>query len=395
MKKILLWTFAILAAVLLIPVAWVLLTLSDLPDVAVLKHYRPAVASEVLDRNGATIAQFYDRAFRVWAPIASLPDHVIRAVVTAEDDTFFGHQGINYKAVWDALRFDVQKKRFVRGGSTITQQMIKNVLLSKEKTITRKLREFVLARRAEELLTKRQILEIYLNEVEWGEGVYGIEAASRYYFDKHATELSKAEAALLAGMLPNPHYYNPFKRPEKARKRRDQVLFNLQQAKLMTQEEYREALDAPIKLREPESVRFDFSMLEGSGARPCYLKAIEQIMLRFYGEAKLYRQGLRIRTTLDQSLLKSLAAASGTAVAEAQPEKVIAVKNGKEIRALSCGENEEEVRSLLGQPVIGSPPYDIVTTTPREITKEDILLPEAGQRGVTGEDKGRPPEGHE
>src|SRR5512136_2333566 len=198
MKKILVWGLAALALLLLVPAVWVFLSLRDLPDVSVLKHYRPAAASEVLDRNGDPLAHYYERKFRVWVPIASLPESVIQSVVTAEDDTFFGHKGVNYKAVWEALRHDVQKKRFSRGGSTITQQMIKNVLLSKEKTLTRKLREFVLARQAEELLTKRRILEIYLNEVEWGENIHGIEAASRYYFDKQAPELSKAEAALLA-----------------------------------------------------------------------------------------------------------------------------------------------------------------------------------------------------
>ena len=395
MKKILLWGSAVVAVALLIPVAWVLLTLSDLPDVSVLKHYRPAVASEVLDRNGAAMAQFYDRVFRVWAPISSLPDHVIQAVVTAEDDTFFEHQGVNYKAVWDALRLDVQKKRFVRGGSTITQQMIKNVLLSKEKTITRKLREFVLARRAEELLTKRQILEIYLNEVEWGEGIYGIEAASRYYFDKHAAELTKAEAALLAGMLPNPRYYNPFKRPDKARQRRDQVLFNMQQAKLMTQEEYREALDAPVKLREPGSVRFDFSMLEGGSARQCHLKVLEAIMLRFYGETKLYRHGLRIRTTLDRSFQNDLTAlaSSGTVTSEEHSGRVLVVKEGREIRALSCSTNEEQVRNMLATSVIGAPIYDITTVSSDAIEKSEILLPETGESREKSEDKGRLPDG--
>ena len=377
MKKRLLWAFAILAIVLLIPVLWVLRTLSDLPDVSVLKRYRPAVASEVVDRNGAAVAQFYDRVFRVWAPISTLPDHVIQAVVTAEDDTFFEHQGVNYKAVWDALRHDVEKKRFARGGSTITQQMIKNVLLSKEKTIARKLREFVLARRAEEILSKRQILEIYLNEVEWGDRIYGIEAASRYYFDKHATELTKAEAALLAGMLPNPHYYNPFKRPDKARQRQEQVLFNMQQAKLLTQEEYKEALDEQLKLRDPSSVRFDFSMLEGNEGRPCYVKVLEEVMLQFYGE-RLYRQGLEIRTTLDRTMVGSLAAlaSSGTRSSSEVPDRILVVKEGKEIRALTCSMDEEQVKEFLGTPLIGGPIYDVVAMDPDAIEKDDILLPE-------------------
>lgn len=202
MKKTLFTGLGIAALCVVLFVLWMVLVLSRLPDVSVLKHYRPTAASEVLDKDGNVLTEYYDRKFRIWVPVSSLPDIVIQAVVTAEDDTFFEHTGVNYKAAWDALMHDVQKGRFARGGSTITQQMIKNVLLSREKTITRKLREYVLARKAEEMLTKRQILKIYLNEVEWGDNVYGIEAASRFYLDKHASELAPGEAALLAGMLP-------------------------------------------------------------------------------------------------------------------------------------------------------------------------------------------------
>jgi len=378
MKKILAWGLAALALLILVPAVWVLLSLRDLPDVSVLKHYRPAAASEVLDRNGSPLAHYYERKFRVWVAIASLPDSVVQAVVTAEDDTFFGHKGVNYKAVWEALRHDMQKKRFARGGSTITQQMIKNVLLSKEKTLTRKLREFVLARRAEEVLTKRQILEIYLNEVEWGENIYGIEAAARYYFDKHATELTKAEAALLAGMLPNPRYYNPYKRMDKARQRQEQVLFNLFQAKLMTQDEYGQAMDAPVALREPSSRRFDLSMLSAGSERPCHLKALEEVLLTYVGEQGLYRQGLTIRTTIDRSLQEGLIASSptGTASPGAAPGRVLLMKEGNEVRALSCEGHEDQARFFLSSLGTPNPAYEIITVSLEAIRRDDILVSE-------------------
>ena len=379
LKKTVLLGLAALALAVLVLGAWVYRALSDLPDVSILKHYRPAAASEVLDRNGALIAHFYDRKFRVWVPISQLPDIIIQAVVTAEDDTFFGHQGVNYKAVWEALKHDVQKKRFARGGSTITQQMIKNVLLSKEKTIVRKLRELVLARRAEEILTKRKILEIYLNEVEWGENVYGIEAASRYYFDKQARELTPAEAALLAGMLPNPKYYDPFKRPDKARKRQEQVLFNMQQAKLLSAEEYQQALAEPLRLREPSSKRFDLSALTNSSARPCHLRILEEVLLSAYGEQALYRSGMQIRTTLDRPLQDSLSALAPRANGTAGElfEKVLVVREGPEIRALLCDGNEETVRFFLAS--LGAPDrnYELATTDPDAVTREMIEPAEA------------------
>ncbi len=383
MKKTLLAALGAFVLVVLFLALWVVRTLSDLPDVTALKRYRPAAASEVLDRNGALLAHYYDRKFRIWAPIASIPDSVIQGVVTAEDDTFFGHQGINYKAVWEALRHDVQKKRFARGGSTITQQMIKNVLLSKEKTLTRKLREFVLARRAEEVLTKRQILEIYLNEVEWGENIYGIEAASRFYFDKHASELLTHEAVLLAGMLPNPRYYNPYKRMDKARQRQEQVLFNMFQAKLITQDEYGQAKDAPVTLREASSRRFDLSMLSEGSGRPCHLKALEEVLLAYVGEQGLYRQGLKIRTTIDKSLQDGLVASSSTGSIPARdvPGRIVVMKEGTVVRALSCSAIEDEARSYLGSLGMPQPAYEIAVIACDSIQKEEILIQEADAAG--------------
>ena len=406
LKKTVLLGLLVLALLLLGIAVWTFSVLSDLPDVSILKQYRPSAASEVLDRTGTVMAHYYDRKFRVWVPIADLPDIVIRSVVIAEDDTFFGHQGVNYKAVWEALKHDVQKKRFARGGSTITQQMIKNVLLSKEKTVSRKLREFVLARRAEEVLTKRKILEIYLNEVEWGENIYGIEAASRWYFDRHAGELTPAEAALLAGMLPNPKYYDPFKRPDKARKRQEQVLFNMQQAKLLTPEEYQQALAEPLRLRDPSSGRFDLSAHANGSAKPCHLRVLEQVLLDVYGEQALYRSGMKLRTTLDRSLQESLSAlvSSGSDTSAVLPDRVLAVREGTEIRALLCTENEEAVRFFLAP--LGSPDrsFEVVTMDPESVTKEMIAVRPGGGEGpapkaeapepvsggtATGEEQGR------
>ena len=382
-----------LAVVLLLLAAWTVRTLTDLPDVALLKRYRPAAASEVLDRSGTIIAHFYEKKFRVWVPLASLSDRVVQSVVIAEDDTFFGHKGVNYRAVWNALKHDVQKKRFARGGSTITQQMIKNVLLSREKTLSRKVREFVLARRAEEVLTKRQILEIYLNEVEWGDGIYGIEAASRYYFDKHGEELSWAEAALLAGMLPNPRYYDPFKRPEKARQRQEQVLFNLFQAKFLTEAEYAEALEAPLVLRDPSSKRFDLSALADENGRPCHQKALEQVLMRQFGDQRLYREGLRIKTSLDRDLQDRVLAVSRPPAIEGAdlPERIFVVKEGAEVRALVCASDEEAVRAFLASLPTPEPGYVLYAGPLDAVDAADLLLsapavfaPEASAPLTTG-----------
>jgi penicillin-binding protein 1A len=350
MKKYLFAGLGAFALCVLIIVLWAMRALSNLPDVSTLKHYRPAAAAEVLDKDGTLLTLFYDRKFRIWIPIAGLPDLVIHAVVTAEDDTFFEHHGVNFKATWDAMLHDVKKRRFARGGSTITQQMIKNVFLSKEKTVTRKLREYVLAIKAEELLSKRRILEIYLNEVEWGDKIYGIEAASRFYLDKHASELTVAEAALLAGMLPNPHYYNPYKRPAKARSRQERVLFNMQQAKLITQDEYTAALQEPLNLRQEGSRSLDISSFSGGNGGPCYHHELEQILVSVIGEQELYHNGGTIKTTLDQFLQNEFSNAESSQKEEddSSSERIPVVMQGNKIRAIICGEGREaEVRSTL------------------------------------------------
>ncbi len=332
--------------VLVVVLAWLTVVLSHLPDVRILKHYRPPSASQVLDKDGRLLAEYHGQKLRIWVPIADLPDSVIQAVTTAEDDTFFEHRGINYKATWDALVLDVQKRRYVRGGSTITQQMIKNVLLSRDKTLSRKVREYVLARRAEEILTKRRILEIYLNEVEWGNNLYGIEAASRIYCGKHAADLSVAEAALLAGMLPNPRWYNPVRRPERVRERRDHVLFNMQQARLITQEEYALALATPL----PRPGNVDPAFPEIGTKRPCWQQALEQALRMRYGERGLSRDGLTIRTTLAKTLQEEIGSQESAvlpATGDLPARISVIIDQEGTIRGISCLP-EEDLRNHAG-----------------------------------------------
>ena len=378
MKKIIFAGLGVLALCVLIIAAWTMRALSNLPDVSTLKRYRPAAAAEVLDKDGALLTLFSDSKFRIWVPIAGIPDLVINAVVTAEDATFFEHHGVDYKATREAMLHDVEKRRFSRGGSTITQQMIKNVFLSKEKTVTRKLREYVLAVKAEEILTKHRILEIYLNEVEWGDNIYGIEAASRYYLDKHTSELTAAEAALLAGMLPNPHYYNPIKRPAKARARQERVLFNMQQAKLITKDEYTAALQESLKLRQEGSSRMDLSALRAGNGGPCYHRALEQMLVSVIGEQELYRRGGTIKTTLDKSLQNEFSRREGPLQdGEGRPSGSIPViTQGGKIRAIICGEGGEvEARSTLESLGMFYEGYDVGVIAPDEIQREQIIRP--------------------
>jgi len=377
MKKYLFFGFGTLSIIVLAIGFWVMHLFVSLPDVSFLKHYRPPAAAEILDKDGQFLTNYYDGKFRIWIPIGQIPDIVIQAVVTAEDDTFFEHKGVNYKATWNALVQDVQQHKFARGGSTITQQMIKNVLLSKEKTLSRKIREYILARRAEEILTKRQILEIYINEVEWGENIYGIEAASRFYFDKHASEMNVAEASLLAGMLPNPHFFDPFKRLSKARERQERVLFNMQQAKIISQEEYQAALSAPIVLRQDSSSKLYTPHSVAGRVRPCYERVLELTLLTVYGEKDLHLSGSIIRTTLDKTLQTELVKRTIAPPNEETDtrERILMITQSGVIRAFACdGSSVRPIPGLLEQLGLPYSGYEVNTFDPNAVNRDEIIL---------------------
>jgi monofunctional glycosyltransferase len=178
-----------------------------------------------------------------WTPSESIPAEMEWAVVVAEDANFYRHEGIDVKAIKSAIKYDLQKKRFARGASTITQQTAKNLFLSREKSVTRKIEEIYLAKRMEQELTKGRILELYLNIVELGPMVYGIGHGARYYFDKSADSLTPRECAFLAAMLPGPQkVYNPYRHLDRVLKRSDMVLRLLRDKGVLTDAEYRQAL---------------------------------------------------------------------------------------------------------------------------------------------------------
>jgi monofunctional biosynthetic peptidoglycan transglycosylase len=152
------------------------------------------------------------RKYRIdqsWVPFSKISPYLVKAVLIAEDDKFWRHEGFDYEAIQKAIEKDLKAKKFKFGGSTITQQLARNLFLSPEKSLVRKISEAVITWRMEKVLSKKRILELYLNVAEWGEGIFGVEAASRHYFGKSSSELTPQEAARLAAILPNPRRYSP------------------------------------------------------------------------------------------------------------------------------------------------------------------------------------------
>jgi penicillin-binding protein 1A len=195
----------------------------DLPATADLKNYQPPQVTRVLARDGTVLAELFVER-RTVVPIDRVSKEMKLAVLAAEDADFYRHEGLDYLGMLRALWVNLRSSSARQGGSTITQQVVKNVLLSPERTFDRKAREVLLARRIEQELQKDEILELYLNHIYFGHGRYGVEEASRYYFGKSASALSLAEAALVAGLAKGPSIYSPRVDPVRAKARRDAVL---------------------------------------------------------------------------------------------------------------------------------------------------------------------------
>jgi monofunctional biosynthetic peptidoglycan transglycosylase len=206
------WKKWILRAAILLAAAFVLnITFYLLyPDVSRLKRERPAKTAfmEYRERQWKE-AGLHRNIRRVWVPLSEISPYAVKAVIIAEDDKFWSHEGFDFEAIQKAIEKDLKKKRFKAGGSTISQQLAKNLYLTPARNPIRKLKEAILTWRLERNLSKRRIIELYLNVAEWGDGIFGIEAAARYYFGKGAGELTAREAAALAVVLPSPLRYNP------------------------------------------------------------------------------------------------------------------------------------------------------------------------------------------
>ncbi|AAR33451.2 biosynthetic peptidoglycan transglycosylase [Geobacter sulfurreducens PCA] len=222
---------------------YIAISLMFLPSVAELKNRRTTMTIQVKDWHGEYHPFTVGPKNRYWTPSGSIPPEMKWAVILAEDANFYKHEGIDVKAIKNAIKYDLEKKSFARGASTITQQVAKNLFLSREKTISRKIKEIVLAKRMEEELTKGRIIELYLNVVELGPMVYGIGHGARYYFGKPASALTPRECAFLAAMLPGPRVaYNPYKNLGKVLKRSDMILRLLRGKGVLSDDEYRQAL---------------------------------------------------------------------------------------------------------------------------------------------------------
>jgi penicillin-binding protein 1A len=222
---------------------------ADLPDQTQLKGRKLPSLSVVLDDEGNNFANVFEpRNRRVWAPLSTIPDEVQRAFVAAEDRRFFEHYGIDERGIIRAFIDNFANPGRPQGGSTIAQQVVKNLLVSDDVTYERKIREMIVASRVESTLSKPEILELYLNSAYLGRGSWGVEMAAQSYFGKSAKNLTLAEGAMLAGLLKGPSFFNPDRHPERAKERLAYVLGRMQDDGVISAEDKNLALAAPPKL---------------------------------------------------------------------------------------------------------------------------------------------------
>lgn len=269
---------------------------SSLPQLITVKDYQPLLVSQVYDRNNKKIGEFY-RERRTLVPYDKIPKNLVNAFLAAEDDQFFSHKGINPQAIFRAALANLRAGRSVQGGSTITQQVAKTLLLSSEKTLTRKLRDILLAIEMEKNLSKEDILFLYLNQIYFGQGAYGVEQAAQIYYRKPVSKLTISEMAILAGLPQAPSRYSPTKNPLRAKERQVYVLRRMADVGYITKEESEAAIQEPVKVYVQENYE-EYA--------PFYLETVRQLLVGKLGEDMVLDKGLKIYTSLD--LTRQLAA---------------------------------------------------------------------------------------
>ncbi len=271
---------------------------NKLPDYKYLKNYKPPVSSKLYSGNGVLVDDFSSEK-RIFVPYSAISQTVINAFLSAEDKNFFDHPGVDAKGVVRAIKnniFNILYSKRLEGASTITQQVAKNFLLTNEVSIDRKIKEAILAFRIERVLTKKRILELYLNQIYLGEGSYGIASASLRYFNKPISELNYAEAALLAALPKAPSKYNPYKNIKLAKYRRNLVLNNLLENGFIKQSQHLNFLNTEIKLQKRKRIYLEDSRY--------YVEDVRKDVIDRYGFEKVYKQGFNIKTPLNLKLQK-------------------------------------------------------------------------------------------
>ncbi len=352
----------------------------SLPSISQLKNYRPKEANLILDIKGNLVGYIGEER-RIFVPLNKIPPYVIKAFIAAEDADFYKHKGIDFLSILRAIYKNIIHGKIVQGGSTITQQTVRALLLSPERTLQRKIKELILAWQIEKHLTKDEILTIYLNHIYLGEGAYGVEAASLTYFNKHIWELNLNEAAVLAGLPAAPSKYNPLANPELAIARRNYVLKRMAEVGYISWDQAKALSLQPI-IVNPKNVNIPVYVAY-------FIDVVKMELIKFLPAKIIEQGGLIIQTTLDLEWTKrayenAIKTLNRLYYNRELPEFAIVCLNNKDggVRILIGGKNYSQSsynRVLLGkrQPGSAFKPFIWATALDGGILLPDSTIPDA------------------
>ena len=330
---------------------------SDVRAAASMAH-----ATTITDAKGRHAFTIFEEQ-RLQVPLSRVSPNLTRAIIAVEDRRFYVHDGVDPIRLTGALLHDLARSRAEQGGSTITQQLARLSFLTPEKTIRRKLQELVLAGRFERTFTKDQILELYLNKAYFGDGLYGVEAASLGYFGKHALDLDVAEAALIAGLVKSPSTYAPTVNVNRALARRATVLAVMREAGVIDEGTYRSALQAPLRL--------DDSLRREEAYGQYFKEEVRKQLVDLFGWDRVYRAGLRVETTLDIDMQRAAEAEVSRAIADIERRQnrrapARTADTALQAALVALDPRTGEVRAMVGGRDFRTSPFNRATQSKRQ-----------------------------
>ena len=299
LEKALIIVLLLLAIVLGTGTGILISSFEDTTDIASLEDFKPEIPSKIYDRHGNLISEIFT-VKREPVTFEKLPTYLINALLAIEDDQFYSHRGINVKRVFGAFLANLRTGRISQGASTITMQLARTLFTGREKTYTRKIKESWLSLKIEKKYSKNEILTLYFNQIYFGHGAYGIEAASQFYFNKHVKDLSLAECAMLAGLPQSPNRLSPLKNPQLARKRQELVLEAMIRNKMISPAEAYNSfqdfwVNFRLQMRSPSQSVYKLA----ENKAPHFVEYIRQKLEALYGSKRIYTDGLKVYTSLD------------------------------------------------------------------------------------------------
>src|SRR3989344_5391049 len=300
---------------ILILIIFYIFILKDLPSPTRLSSSSIPQSTQIFDRKGELLFTIYGQKNQTFVPLSTIPKHMQQATIAIEDKNFYQHGPIDLKGIARSV-ISITFRNQIQGGSTITQQLVKNSLLTPERTILRKVKEVLLAFATESLYSKSQILEMYLNQSPYGGTAWGVEAASQTYFGKHAKDLTLSQSSLLAALPEAPTTFSPFgSHPELAKKRQEEVLRKMYEEKYITKSQMEKAIREPLRYKN----------LSNTIKAPHFVLYVKDLLIKKYGEKTVEQGGLKVTTSLDLSIQDM---AQATVAAEVADLKFSRVTNG-------------------------------------------------------------------